>query len=84
MRDIEDLNPRNLWVSLPPPSGEKVKHLFSPASFVKMGVTPPTKFTSHGKRKSHAKQMFFFLPLKSSPAKADMGSERENKKQKKS
>lgn len=76
MREIEDLNPQYLWVSLAPSSGEKVEHPFSPASFVKLGVAPLTKFTSHGKRKSRAKQTSF-LPLKSSPANAEMGSERK-------
>lgn len=83
MRDVEDLNPQNLWVSPSPPSGEKVKHLFSPAGFVKLGVTAPTHQIQIPWKEKKPCKANSFLPLKSSPAKAEMGSERKKEKKRK-
>lgn len=66
---------------LVPSSGGKVWRLFSLKRSVKFGGASPTPNSHHmGGRKRHAKKKIFFLPLKFSPAKAEMGSGGKKKK----
>lgn len=82
MGDTENLSPHpHLWVSLAPSSGEKVERPFSPASlFKRVGTPHQIHITWKEKKPCKTNIWVFFLPLKSSPVKAEMGSERERKK----